>query len=362
MAVMLLASGKSYHATRWANALVESGLDVTFVTIHPIQRPIHRDVDVVELPSVGRISYALTGRRVRELVKSRSPDLVHSHSAGGYALMGRLSGGRPWLVSLYGADIYEYPDRSPLHRSIQRYLLERTDQLLATSHAMADRMQRIYSSLPRPVVTPFGVDTDLFSPSRLKRDVTDAVSIGIVKKLEPVYGIDILLKAFDELVGKHGEGIEMHVVGDGSDRERLLSMRECSSCPSQIHFHGAIPNPEVPEVLRDLDIFVVSSRRESFGVAAVEASSAGLPVVATDVGGLPEVVDHEETGIVVPPEDVDALSAAIDRLIENPAERRKLGSAGRRKVEEHYDWDENVTRMIDIYERILHREEEGLAE
>src|SRR5690606_34807888 len=109
-------------------------------------------------------------------------------------------------------------------------------------------------------------------------------------------------------------------------------------------------NTEVPVFLNDWDIFVVPSRfeSESFGVAAVEASAAGLPVIVSDVGGLPEVVDHERTGLVVRREDPTALADAIARLIDNPEERQRLGSAGRGKVEEMYDWRKNVEQMIQI--------------
>lgn len=355
--VMMLASGKSYHATRWANALHDRGLAVTFVTVHPVVRPLVSSINVIELPSVGKLSYALTADRLRRLVKKLRPDLVHSHSAGGYALMGRLSGGRPWILSVYGADVYDVPTRSFIHKTIVGHMLASADQVLSTSHAMVKQVSSLYPSLPPPIVTPFGVDTKLFAPTPRRAGGQAVIKIGMVKKLDPKYGVDILLQAFELVAGRYGSSVELHIVGEGSERTRLLAMRDESKWSDQIHFHGPVPNTEVPVFLNDWDIFVVPSRfeSESFGVAAVEASAAGLPVIVSDVGGLPEVVDHERTGLVVRREDPTALADAIARLIDNPEERQRLGSAGRGKVEEMYDWRKNVEQMIQIYEDVLAR-------
>lgn len=355
--VMILASGRSYHATRWANALTERGLAITFVTIHKVVRPLSNRIDVIELPSVGKPSYALTVGRLRRLVKKLRPDLVHSHSAGGYALMGRLCGGRPWILSVYGADVYDVPTHSFIHKAVVGHFLASADQLLSTSQAMAQQVSHLYPSLPCPIVTPFGVDTQLFSPIPRRAERKAVIKIGIVKKLDPKYGVDILLKAFELVADRHDSSLELHIVGEGSERARLLAMRDESKWSDQIHFHGAIPNTKVPAFLNEWDIFVVPSRfeSESFGVAAVEASATGLPVIVSDVGGLPEVVDHERTGLVVRREDPVALANAISRLIDNPEERERFGSAGRRKVEEMYDWQKNVDQMVRIYEDVLAR-------
>lgn len=351
--VMMLASGRSYHATRWANALVERGVRVTFVTIQQVARPLSDKVDVVELPADGKQAYVLTVGQVRRLVKNLHPDLIHSHSAGGYGLMGRVSGGRPWIISVYGSDVYELPTRSFIHRALVGHFLASADQVLSTSHAMARQVAKLYPSLRPPIVTPFGVDIELFRPRSRGVETDNVIRIGIVKKLERKYGIDILLRAFDFVANRYGSSVELHIVGEGSERSRLLTMRDQSKWSRQIYFHGAVPNREVPTFLKKWDIFVVPSRFESFGVAAVEASAVGLPVIVSDVGGLPEVVDHERTGLVVRREDPVGLADAICRLIDDPEERERFGAAGRKKVEEMYNWRRNVDQMVRIYTDVL---------
>ncbi len=242
--------------------------------------------------------------------------------------------------------------RSAFHKAYVGYLLREADQVLSTSNAMANHVRHLYPFLARPLVTPFGVDMNLFSPGPSGTGGRDVVRIGIVKKLERKYGIDILIRAFG-ILAEQNDRIELHIVGNGSEKERLLDLRRTSRHPDRITFHRAIPNDEVPVFLRSLDVFVVPSRSEGFGVAAVEASSVGLPVVVSDVGGLPEVVEHEKTGLVVKSEDPGALAEAIGRLARRPNERIEFGAAGRRKVKSEYDWDANVATMLRLYAGIL---------
>jgi len=97
---------------------------------------------------------------------------------------------------------------------------------------------------------------------------------------------------------------------------------------------------------------VAASRRESFGVAVVEASACGVPVVVTDVDGLSEVVEQDRTGFIVPREDVGSLASAIRSLILSASLRTRLGQGGRASVQRRYDWDASVTRMIECYEQV----------
>ena len=355
--LLLIGSGRSYHATRWANALADAGIRVSFATIHRQERPLNDEVDFVQLPSWGRASFLLNARRLRSLIDRIKPDLVHSHSAGGYAIMGWLSAFRPRIVSVYGSDVYEAPTRSRFHKAYIGHVLGAADQVLATSEAMADHVRTLFPALRRPVVTPFGVDLGLFSPGPGRERDPNVTRIGIVKKLMPVYGIDVLIDAYAMLPRNEERPVELHIVGDGPEKGRLQERVKASGRSDDVVFHPAIPNAEVPAFLRTLDLFVVPSRSEGFGVAAVEAAGVGLATIVTNVGGLPEIVDHERTGLVVPSEDPTSLAKAIQRLVDDPQERARFGIAAREKAEAEYDWDQNVADMIEIYLRMLAKRE-----
>jgi glycosyltransferase involved in cell wall biosynthesis len=120
-----------------------------------------------------------------------------------------------------------------------------------------------------------------------------------------------------------------------------------------VEWWGAIPNPQVAEFYRGLDVVVVPSRQESFGVTAVEGSACERPIIASRVGGLPEVVLDGKTGIMIEPENVESLTLAMEYLIEHPDERNRMGKAGREFVLKHYDWQKNVTQMEYVYQSVL---------
>jgi glycosyltransferase involved in cell wall biosynthesis len=114
---------------------------------------------------------------------------------------------------------------------------------------------------------------------------------------------------------------------------------------------GRVDHANVPALSRSFDIMVMPSvyESETFGVAAIEASASGVPVVASRVGGVPEAVLHEKTGLLVPPRDVEALAQACVRLIDDANLRREMGLAGRRFVERYYSWPENTRLMGEVY-------------
>jgi len=349
--LILLASGKSYHATRWANALSEKGFQVTFLTIHRIIRPLNENIETIYLGGFGKLFYLFSIPKIRKIIQAKKPDIVHSHTAGGYGFMGLCCGFRPWILSIYGQDIYSVPHKSFFHKTMVKAILSGATYLLSTSNVMAEKTIETYPSVPRPSITPFGVNISYFK----KRETSDntVIKIGIVKKLEKIYGIDILIKAFGRVKGEIDRNIELHIVGGGTELEYLKKLRNNTNYSDLIIFHGAIPNSEVPKFLETIDIFVVPSRSESFGVAAVEASAMELPIIVSDVGGLPEVVENGKTGLVVPPENPEELSQAIKKLILDRDYRKKLGSAGREKVEKEYDWEKNVNTVINIYNEVL---------
>jgi glycosyltransferase involved in cell wall biosynthesis len=208
----------------------------------------------------------------------------------------------------------------------------------------------------RPKVIPFGVDVAQFSP--LPKSPSNRVLIGTARRFLPRYGLDVLIKAFGSLVAEEGFGVEpssldLMLVGDGPQKPELLRLAKAMGVDARISFPGYIRHQELPSVMRQMDIFVVPSRSESFGVAALEASACGLPVVASKVGGLPEVVQHEVTGLLFASEDVQALAGALAKLAAAPDLRHKMGQAGRQWVVQQYSWGQSVDQMESLYRQFL---------
>ncbi|MEE8571749.1 MAG: glycosyltransferase, partial [Gemmatimonadota bacterium] len=175
--------------------------------------------------------------------------------------------------------------------------------------------------------------------------------IGVVAYLRPDKGHQVLLRAMPEIVRQHPDCVLL-VVGDGSQRSALESMTTAHSIEASVRFLGA--REDIPDVLSALDVFCLPSvRNEGVPHSVLQAGAAGLPVVATAVGGIPEAVIDGKTGIVVPPGDPHSLAEALVALLADPESRDRMGHAGRRHVKDVFSLREMLDRTESAYEAAL---------
>jgi len=267
--------------------------------------------------------------------------------------MGAAAGFHPFIISTWGSDIFAFPRRSRVFAALLGKILSRADAVTATSRMLTEETARYMGKTGIVETIPFGVDIERFTPRR-RQNSKKPVTIGIVKTLEKKYGIELLIRAFAQIHARHPEASLM-IVGDGGEYKPLKALSQNLGLSAKIRFCGFVENPDVPDLLNRMDIFAVPSvsPSETFGVAAVEASACGLPVVASRIGGLPEVVCDGKTGLLIPSGDVDALARALEQLIMDPDLRKRLGDAGRGFVVEKYPWKESVRRMETLYIRLV---------
>jgi glycosyltransferase involved in cell wall biosynthesis len=142
------------------------------------------------------------------------------------------------------------------------------------------------------------------------------------------------------------------LAGDGFERPTLARLAEELGIASDVHFLGWVPNSALPEYYRAAALSVVPSLEEGFGIPAAEAMGCEVPVVASDAGGLPEVVEHGVTGLIVPRGDSRALAQAIGSLLENPELRRRMGAAGRERALRLFDWDRTAAQLEELYREV----------
>lgn len=349
--VALVSTPASIHTVRWANGLAGLGQEVHLVALDP--RPadgLSDDVEVHRLspttPGTLR-GYLGLAPRLRGLLTRLAPDLVNSHFATNYGAAASLACrglGLPHLLSVWGADVYDFPGRSRLHPAALRLILTGATVIGSTSVCMAHQTRRFTS---RPIdITPFGVDTDIFLPSRGPVQAGDPVVIGTVKTMAPKYGIDTLIDAFARLQEISGVPTRLRLVGGGPQLEELRGLAERLQVADLVDFTGPVSYDAVPEALGGLDVFAALSTSESFGVAAVEAGACGLPVLVSDAEGLAEVTEDGRTGIVVPRRDPEAAAQALKTLVEDPGRRATMGAAGRAHVEARYSWRRSLELMV----------------
>ncbi len=356
MRVALLAGAHSVHTQHIANALCRHGDEVTIFSL-----PNHFDVDggydssveVIYLDHGGTKGYFLNGKQLKKLLRAKSFDVLNAHYASGYGTLGNLTSFHPYILSVWGSDVYDFPVGNILKRLLLKANLEGADLLLSTSHCMARQTSRFVSN-KRIIVTPFGVDTNEFFP---QREAHSGINVGFVKSISPKYGLDFLLKAFRKALdaSKHNGVLHLHIYGAGSQMNEMQQLTSELGLEDNVTFHGSIPHNEVPKKLASIDVFCVPSTldSESFGVSAVEAMACAIPCITSDVEGLCEVMEDGVTGFIVPRKDSDALAVKLIQLIQSPDLRAKMGENGRRRVLEHYDWEKNFGIIQEAYRQMI---------
>ena len=286
-------------------------------------------------------------------IGERGADVVHSH--GHFAgVVGRVAawwaGGAAAVHHLHTID----PTLEARHLRRERLLLRLTRRVLCCSEAVAGHAVRDLHAPPHLVaVVPNGIDpppttgrAEALERLGLQRD--GGPIVGCVGGLSRHKGQMVLMHAVGQLSGGMPRPT-LVLVGDGPERPRLES--EAASLQGRVRVLFAGERPDARSLLPAFDLLAVPSiGREGFGLAALEGMDAGLPVVASRLGGLPEVVEDGRTGLLVPSGDVRALAEAIDRLIANPQESRSLGAEGRRRVESRFR-AASMTRQVErVYE------------
>lgn len=350
MRILLVSAASSVHTQRWANAFVERGHEVHLVSLHTPLPGYHADVRMILLPFDRGRGYATNRGALRKMVRTLAPDVVNAHYATGYGTLATGIRDRPVVLNVWGSDVYDFPEKGALHRWWLRRMLRRASHVVSTSHAMAARTVAVCPGLPLPTVVPFGVDTAVFHPSPVKPNGRPVV-VGTVKTMAAKYGIDTLIEAFALLVNEPGiPPCSLRIVGDGPDLDAFEILADVRGIADRTVFVGAVPHAAVPDELRALDIYVALSRHdsESFGVAAIEASACGLPVVVSDVSGLKEVTRDGVTGTVVRREDPRAAANAIAAMVRSVELRMRMGNAGIAHVKQEYEWSACVDRMLDV--------------
>lgn len=348
MKIMYIAFANSSHTIKWVNYFRDIGNDIMLVSFYPA-----RSIEGVKFRYIkckNRYTTLLKVNQVKTLLKEFKPDILHAHHASSCGFLGALQNFHPFVVSVWGYDVLLFPKKSPLHKSVIKYTLHRADKITATSKALAKAVEGLVDRTP--VIIPFGVDRRFVEVDRIYGK--QKYVIGIIKDLKPVYGIDVLIKAFAGLIDK-GYPVELFIVGEGKLKDELVGLCRRLNIQENVTFKCRIPHSGVIDILKRIDIFAMPSYSEGFGVVAVEAMATGLPVVASNIGGLPEVVDNGKTGILVKPGDIEALKQALEYYILSKEARVEHGRRGREKVEAKYDWQKNAESMNRLYKEILNR-------
>jgi len=370
MKILLLSDSNSPHTIKWALSLAEKNFEIVIFSIPENLADSYKKCNNIRIESAGvkeskqfkneanpaKITYLSSILKIKKLIKEFKPDILHAHYATSYGLLGALSGFHPFIISVWGTDVISFPNTSFLHKKLLQFNFKKADKILATSRYLAEETNKFTSK--KIEITPFGINTAQFFPAKVKGPFGNSdsgqVVIGCVKRLEDTYGIEYLINAFKIVKEKNKDkNLKLLLVGEGSKLNDYKNLANELNIKNDVFFAGKIPYERISDYHNMMDIAVYISLYESFGVSVLESSACGKAVVVSNIGGLPEVVENNRTGIIVEPKNAEQAAEAINKLIADPELRLKMGEQGRKMVREKYEWNLCVEKLIQIYKGLV---------
>lgn len=279
------------------------------------------------------------------LLLYKSYDLIHAHYGFHSALFAAVIKRKPLTITFHGSDALKEPSRNKTYYKLQKFVISRCDYIIAVSNEIRNVLISNLGAEPTKIsVVSCGVDTSIFTPlekidirRKLKIARTEKVIL-FIGRLSYKKGINIIFECAQRM-----PDVNFILVGKGTLRTNIKNCR----------FVGSRPNDEIPVWVNAADVFVLPSKSEGTPVVLLEALSCGIPVVASKVGGIPNLVKNGETGYLVEPEDVSMFEKRLRELLENPEKRRQMGQQGRKDMIENYDSQKIAERISQVYKKVL---------
>lgn len=341
MILCFIADGRSIHTQRWIEYFAQREHDVHLITYDPVGYRITGVTEYVLSSRWNNIYLAFLPRdyAVKQILKKIKPDLIHAHfiSKYGFHLPGLKF--RPTVVSGWGDDILILPKKSRLIFWYTKKVLKSVDLVYAVSQNIGNHIVTDFG-IPQTKVRylPFGIDADLFSPpTGASTTGSQTIEIFSNRGFFPVYDNETLVRAF-ALAYKRNAALRLTLKGEGPEEGQIRRLVAELGLEDQITFRKKTSYVEVPRDYRQVDIFITTSVSDGTPVSLLEAMSSGLPCIATSVGGIPEWIVNNETGLLVPPGSPEKIAHAILSLARDPDLRKRLGAAAREEVVKKGQW------------------------
>ena len=351
--------GMAVTAQRVLRGLRECGDEIAVVTAHDSpQLPRHAEwngIAVRRFPfwqtlDAARVDDVIRLRReIAALLRELAPDVVHMSGLGPSALFfleSARTANVPLLVSLHSDNTL-----SGTATSLARQTLEQAHWVTACSRSLLDAACAAVPSIARRASVVYnGADAPALAPAPLPAEPR----VLCVGDLAPHKGFDLAVRTLPHLL-RHFPTLRLVVAGEGPCRRELAALAARAGVSGAVELAGQLPHVDVPRLMNDATLVAIPSRRESFSLVALESALMARPVVAARVGGLPEIVAHGETGLLVEPESSAALASAVGTLLASPPMVERLGCAARRRVLGEF----GLQRQVDAYRQLQRRAAEN---
>jgi len=298
----------------------------------------------------GAISYAV---KAFAQIRRINPDIVHAqrfYREGLAAFLAKLLNKKRYCIWCRGSDVY-LPWR--FKGLALKLFLGQADAVIALTQDMRGKIRQTYHR--DASVIPNGIDLRRFEQlscrSKVKSAPNGVKTLLFVGRLHRIKGVAYLIEAMTTII-KRNPKARLLLVGDGEERQNLENLVTKLGLTKYVTFIGKVPNEKVPQYIAASDVFVLPSLSEGFGIVLLEAMACGLPIVATNVGGIPEIVQDGENGFLVEPENPEGIAQKVLTLLENDDLRRRISQNNLEKAK-NYSWEAAVDKLEKVYLEVV---------
>ncbi len=356
MILLFIADGRSIHTQRWAEYFSERGHEVHLITYDPMGRSIHGVTEYVLTSRWKNLYLSFIPRHlaIKQLVIRIRPDLIHAHFIAKYGFHLPDLSFRPSVVSAWGDDVLILPPKSRLIHWHTKKVLEYVDLIYAVSHNIGHHIITDFG-IPGSKVhyLPFGIDTDLFSPNPDSSDNSGLViEIFSNRGFFSVYDNETLVRGF-ALAYENDRRLRLTLKGDGPLEQPVRDLVTSLGISDVVTFKARTSYSDVPDDYRRAHIFITTSISDGTPVSILEAMASGLPCIATAVGGIPEWVEDDKTGFMIPPGSPESVAEAIIKLASDPGLRSRVGAAAREVVLKNGRWSSLMAQAEKDYQALI---------
>jgi len=375
-----IVGGIARHCLGLAKALVKENHEVHVVTLDFPGAPEFEEMDGVKVHRVkielGHPNFItwtfifnhFMEKRVALLNRDVNFDIIHIHDwlTAPVGITSKLYLSKPLISTVHSTEVgraqgLHSPD-SYLIDGLEWWMTYEAERVIVTSNSMKWEIQGHFHLPPEKIdVIPNAIDVTKYQRNVDRESVKRRYGVEpyeklvlFIGRLVPQKGVEYLIRAVP-LILQHNNVAKFIITGDGWSRNYLESLARSTGCSDRIRFLGFVSDSELVELTMSADALVIPSIYEPFGIVALEGMAAGVPVVAVNVGGLAEIVEHDRTGVLVYPRNPESIAWGVNRVLSDPGYSQWLIQNAKRKVREAYSWEAVAKRTIEVYKKACER-------
>ena len=293
------------------------------------------------------------------VIKKENPDVIHAYWVIPCGIVAAMLTKKPLVITSLGSDVFAL--HNAMFRKMQKKAYKDAKKVLVLSNALKNEIAHRFPQIEKKIVImPLGIDSG-FKPGGFAKDLRDKHKgriILTIGRLTEQKGVQYLISALPSIIQQHPDA-RLVIVGDGSYKKELESMIKKHKVKDYVTFVGPVAHENIADYLSVADVFVFPSLSDSrlgtegFGLAAVEALAVGTPTVATNIGGIVDIIKDKETGLLVSQKNSKAIAEKVNLILSDDALRQKLSIQGKRHVKKNFTWESIARRLERVYDQVL---------